>query len=165
MATNMNMLKPLAPGSKQQACDNENSMLPGDDCFYQYEIQDAQDKVAKRPAFFGHKVLAVSYGGKLQLFGKRGVTFLGAMEKCSPETSDTECNPAYTGTSWVRLTKVAVGTDGFPTITVSSAADWKMDDHIVVTSTDYLPSHSEEMVLVEDANGGGTFRVRTPSRA
>lgn len=54
---NMNMLKPLAPGSKQQACDNENSMLPGDDCFYQYEIQDAQDKVAKRPAFFGHKVL------------------------------------------------------------------------------------------------------------
>jgi hypothetical protein len=159
MAMNMNMATPPAPLSKQKGCIGINT-LPEDDCFYQYEIQDAQDKTANRPAFFGHKTLAVSYGGTLQLFGNRGVTFLGVMEKCSPQTRDTECNPAYTGTSWVRLTQLTVGADGFPTITVSRAVDWKTGDHIVVTSTDYLPSHSEEMILMEDAKGGSTFKVK-----
>ena len=41
------------------------------DCFYQY------DNPSNSELYFGRKVLAVSYGGSLQLFGKKGSTFDG----------------------------------------------------------------------------------------
>ena len=37
------------------------TFLPEGDCFYQYEIFDSADKAAGRAAYFGHKVLAVSF--------------------------------------------------------------------------------------------------------
>ena len=137
---------------KTQKCNSKKGykqFLPGDDCFYRYEIQDAKDRADKRQAYFGHKVLAVSFGGTLQLFGARGVSYLKQGEKCLPDKPGNECNPAFTGTSWVRLTGVEDKTH----ITVSRAVDWKKGDHIVVTGTDYLPSHSEEVVLAQDAAG------------
>ena len=42
---------------------------------------------------------------------------------------------------------------GNETLTVNAALDWKKGDHIVVTTTDYLPGHSEEAVLASDAGG------------
>ena len=47
-------------------------------------------------------------------------------------------------------------------ITVSRAVDWKKGDHIVVTGTDYLPSHSEEAVLAEDAGGTAKLTLQSP---
>jgi hypothetical protein len=134
------------------------ALLPENDCFYQYEIQDKQDKAAARKAYFGHKVLALSFGGTLQLFGSRGVSYLTQGQQCQPTVPNNECNPAFTGTSWVRLTGVTDATH----ITVSRGVDWKMGDHIVVTPTDYLPSHAQEVVLAADAAGGTNLTLQSP---
>jgi hypothetical protein len=157
MADHMNMggMMPTPPWNKNKDCTHSNH-LPGNDCFYQYEIQEKKnDKVS----YFGHKVLAVSYGGTLELFGSHGVTYREASQPCDPQAVDTECNPAFTGKSWVRLTGVGKPLLGVQSITVNRPVDWKKDDHIVVTTTDYLPSHSEEMILTEDAKGS-TLKVK-----
>lgn len=153
---------PVPPIPKNQPCVASDPMygkyLPNKDCFYQYEIQDSQDRQNSRKAYFGHKVLAVSFGGTLQLFGSDGVTYLMQGQKCQPGVVGNECNPANTGTSWRRLTKVAEDKqtgDWQLTLdapTGSVPVNWKAGDHIVVTTTDYLPSHSEERILTQDAN-------------
>ncbi len=162
MATDMMMDPPPPPPTpKNQGCTSikgYSAVLPGDDCFYQYEIQDKQDRQQGRKAYFGHKVLAVSFGGTLQLFGSRGVTYLKNGEQCMPGVVNNECNPAFTGTSWVRLNGVTDATH----ITVDRSVDWKMNDHIVLTPTDYLPSHAEEVILAEDANGGTALTLQSP---
>ena len=155
------MMNPPPPPTlpKNKPCNviqGYGQYLPGNDCFYQYEIQDALDRKVSRKAYFGHKVLAVSFGGTLQLFGSDGVTYLTQGQKCTPSTVGNECNPANSGTSWRRLT--AIGTNnGNQTLTLdaptgSSPVNWKKGDHIVVTTTDYLPSHSEERILAADAS-------------
>ena len=157
MSLNTGKNPPPPPAKpKNQACNHitgYSKYLPGDDCFYQYEIQDAADQQAKRQAFFGHKVLAVSFGGSLQLFGSRGVSYLKAGQKCTPGVPNTECNPAFTGTSWVRLTGVTDATH----ITVSRAVDWNAGDVVAVTATDYLPSHTEEVTI--ESNVGNTTKI------
>ena len=156
MADDMLMNPPPPPPlpknkTKCKPSSGYDAVLPGNDCFYQYEIQDKADKLAVRKAYFGHKVLAVSFGGVLQLFGSEGVTYLKQGEKCTPDEPDTECNPAFTGTSWVRLT--GIDSKDPTMITVSRAVDWKAGSHIVVTPTDYLPSHAEVRTLAKDADG------------
>jgi len=161
MAMSLMMNPPPAPTNKQKACNHitgYSQYLPGDDCFYQYEIQDQQDKQAGRMAYFGHKVLAVSFGGTLQLFGSKGVSYLMTGQQCTPSKPNTECNPAFTGTSWVRLTGVTDATH----ITVSSGVDWQAGDHIIVTGTDYLPSHTQEVVLAANAGGGTNLTLQSP---
>jgi hypothetical protein len=94
--------------------------------------------------------LGVSYGGTLQLYGKRGVA--------SPEPT----NIASSGTSWARLSNpsgnVAPGTTK---ITLDRAVAWKVNDWIVVSSTDYLPGHAEQMQIdkVETTAGGSQLTV------
>ena len=44
-----------------------------DDYFYPYHPLPHDD--ADMQGYFGYKVLAVSYGGTLQLFGKKGATY------------------------------------------------------------------------------------------
>ncbi len=166
MAVNMMMDNPPPPTlPKNQPCvsvKGYSNLLPGDDCFYQYEIQDKQDKGSSNPAYFGHKVLALSFGGTLQLFGAEGVSYLAQGQPCTPSVPNTECNPAFTGTSWVRLTGVTKDANGAQTtITVNRAVHWKKGDHIVVTTTDYLPGHSEEVVLSDDADGT-TIKLDSP---
>ncbi len=104
--------------------------LPGgvDDCFYQYD-----DPSVSR-YYFGRKVLAVSYGGTLRLFGKKGSTFDGLTPK-----------PQNTGTSWTRLITNLKATD--TKFEVNAAVDWQIGDHIVITPTDYLPGHAEEAII------------------
>ncbi len=157
------MMNPPPPPTtpKNQPClslTGYSQYLPDNDCFYQYEIQDTQDQQAGRKAYFGHKVLALSFGGTLQLFGAKGVSYLMAGEECDPSEPNTECNPAFTGTSWVRLTGVTDATH----ITVSRGVDWKANDHIVVTGTDYLPSHTQDVQLAQDANGATTLVLQSP---
>jgi hypothetical protein len=121
---------------------------PVDDYFYPYHPLAHDEK--DHHAYFGYKVLAVSYGGKLQLFGKKGAIY-------NEIAADTACNPTgpnsarSTGRSWVRLAH-----DATPSATTNKAGgtkiriespkcglDWASGDEIVITTTDYLPGHSE----------------------
>ncbi|HKD85027.1 MAG TPA: hypothetical protein VKB58_09790 [Terriglobales bacterium] len=144
---------PLPKNDSKNPCKSVTGykvVLPSDDCFYQYEVQGQAD--GGGVTYFGHKVLAVSFGGVLQLFGSESVSYLQQGQTCMPKVPGTECNPAFTGTSWVRL--VAVDPTDNKKITLSKAVDWKAGDHIVVTPTDYLPSHAEVRTLAQDANNG-----------
>jgi hypothetical protein len=139
--------------------------LPGgapDDYFYQYgplAVDTGDDN-----AYFGYKVIGVGYGGTLALYGKKGATY-GALDSSS------------SGTSWRRLAKsVSVDSD---TIELDLPVDWVKDDEVVITTTDYLPGHSEQVRIKEKvsttifkvAYGDGTklkhahngFRFKLPS--
>jgi hypothetical protein len=97
-------------------------------------------KPAIRRRVFGYKVLAVSYGGSLKLFGKHG-------------TTSATLQPKDSGSSWVRLARTIFPCDSSnhdpncQILKVSSPVDWWPGDHIVVTTTDYLPNHSEELLI------------------
>ncbi|MGA3317101.1 MAG: hypothetical protein ABSC64_11765 [Candidatus Korobacteraceae bacterium] len=160
MAQQLMMDEPMPPTTKNAKCASKegySEYLPGNDCFYQYEVQDASDRTKMLPAYFGHKVLAVSFGGTLQLHGAKGSTFSDPLN-CKPSAVGNECNPSTTGKSWVRLTGVS---NGKKTLTLNGPVDWKKDDHIVVTTTDYLPEHSEEMILDADATSTNTSATVT----
>ncbi len=117
--------------------------LPNGDCFYQYEVFDTGDSPG---AYFGRKVLAVSAGGNLMLRGAKGIR---------PGTIET--SPADSGTSWAHLTKTLAGFNVVAPIYIDRVVPtWGPGDHIVVTTTDYLPGHTEEFVIKSvgsDANG------------
>jgi hypothetical protein len=86
--------------------------------------------------YFGYKVLAVSYGGSLQLFGYKGTP------NGTPANTDA-------GTSWIRLKDGADLAKGAQSLTLDSAPNgkWQADDEVVVTTTDYLPGHSEQLTI------------------
>jgi hypothetical protein len=107
------------------------------DCFYQY------DDPAQSFLYFGRKVLAVSYGGTLQLFGKKGSTFDGL----NP-------TPSNTGKSWTRLTQ-DLPADGTQLV-VAGQMDWRGGDHLVISPTDYLPGHAEEAIIADSVYDSGS---------
>ena len=121
-----------------------SDLIPGDvnDCFYDYDTLDPADKTAGNTgAYFGHKVLAVSYGGALQLFGAKGATYTA-----TAATGCMENSSSCTGTSWVRLNKNAL--PGDMKLQVAGALNnWQDKDNIVLTTTDYLPGHSEQLTI------------------
>jgi hypothetical protein len=152
--------------SKLDPCPQEDKPLPGQvrlpggvcDRFYEYmplPFDDGKDNGGNL-GYFGYKVLAVSYGGTLKLFGKKGSSFFGPVV------------PKSSGSSWARL----VGTilPGAKRLTVTWH-DWQIGDHIVVTTTDYLPNHSEELVICSisagtidfDANANATTPCKGPA--
>ena len=102
------------------------------DCFYDYP--DPQDSPGV--GFFGSKVLAVSYGGTLHMCGVKGTTI-----------DDSSLGKSNSGTSWVRLAKDLTPSDS--TLAVNRAVNWQEGDHIVVTTTDYIPGHSEKLVITK----------------
>ena len=115
-----------------------------DDYFYTYHplFHDGGD----HNAYFGYKVLGVGYGGTLQLFGAKGGCYA---------PGDTNCSaPDFTGRSWVRLN--ATVQPGASQLTVevppglsADGLGWKEDDFIVLTTTDYLPGHSELLKVLK----------------
>jgi hypothetical protein len=121
---------------------------PVDDYFYAYEPLFHDDGDPK--AYFGYKVLGVSHGGTLQLYGKKGSCVSG----CD--------NPRTTGESWVRLNQTVSPADAGDktTLIVDSAVDWTAGDQIVLTTTDYLPGHSELLTVAEDTKNGKTVKLR-----
>ncbi|MGH7779240.1 MAG: G8 domain-containing protein [Candidatus Binataceae bacterium] len=125
--------------------------LPGgvNDCFYDYTTLDPNDVAG---AYFGHKVLAVSYNGTLQLFGKKGATY-GA----TAQTGCMENSSSCTGTSWVRLTKDAL--PGDMSLQVAGPVDWQDGDKIVLTTTDYLPGHSEQLTVKGTPGSSNTVNL------
>ena len=137
-SVNTTLMRHTVPSPKNGSCVTASSIdpsykLPGDDCFYPYDSFDAGD--AGKEAYFGHKVLALSYGGTMQFLGVKGATY--------DPTVDND--PSQTGQSWVRLAGVS---SDKKTLTLSAAVPtWKAGDHIVVTTTDYLPTHNEEVCI------------------
>jgi hypothetical protein len=120
---------------------NGNAKVPlgngVEDYFYKYSplpFDNGTDE-QENAGYFGYKVLAVSYGGTLQLFGKKGAVTLRKLKE-----NDS-------GRSWGRLDGTIL--PGATKLKVDSTVplDWEKDDHIVVTTTDYLASHSEELVI------------------
>jgi hypothetical protein len=99
-----------------------------DDYFYPYHSLPRDD--ADMQAYFGYKVLGVSYGGTLQLFGKKGATY--ATAECG------ETAPTTSGTSWARLNATAKA--GTSTLRLDRKVNLRDGDQIVVTTTDYLPA-------------------------
>ena len=127
-----NMHYPTKPCTKASQLDPP-TLLPGgvDDCFYQYGVFDNNDIAG---AYFGHKVLALSYGGTINLSGYKGAQ------------GGDDSNPMVSGSSWMRLNATLKGDGSESSLQVSGMpADWKQNDYIVVTSTDYLPGHAEQL--------------------
>src|SRR5579863_372532 len=140
-----NPMTGMNPASCMRAKDvaGYNQNLPGnvDDCFYAY-MPITYDGGGSTPGYFGYKVLAVSYNGTLQLFGSKG--------------SVGDPQPSYSsGTSWAHLNADLV--PGVATLTVDRQVDWKMGDQIVVTTTDYVASHSEVFTITGVGMDGKTI--------
>jgi hypothetical protein len=133
--------------------DNGNTQftgLPGGvtDYFYQYSplyLDGAGTPFSATPynpgtqGYFGYKVLGVSYGGTLALYGAKGADYSVA----------TDNDPTDSGLSWIRLAEGRSLAAGATQLTVekSVAGSWHVGDRIVVTTTDYLPSHSEDLTI------------------
>ena len=118
--------------------------------------------------YFGYKVFAVSYGGSLQLFGRKGVADADLVSQ--PQTSCDTAKDQYdldqwarlSGSSWVRLDHTVSA--GQTTITLDRAVDWNAGDQLVIGTTDWYPSHSEQ-VRVQSAstsNGKTTLTLAAP---
>jgi hypothetical protein len=131
--------------------------IPGgvSDCFYAYKPLNFDG--ANPHAYFGYKTLGISWGGSLQLYGAKGASYDTA----------TNTTPSSSGTSWRRLAvnlaganSKGIGTE--TTITLDQPVNWKMNDKIVISSTDYMPAHAEQLVLSADANNSKTITVTTP---
>ncbi|MEO6327124.1 MAG: G8 domain-containing protein [Thermoanaerobaculia bacterium] len=122
----------------------------GADYFYGYHPLPFDD--GREEGYFGYKVLGVSYGGTLKLFGKKGV--------CT-----SNCGlPSTTGQSWVRLAETLTPDEAGSrtrTLKLDAPVDWKKGDQIVVTTTDYLPGHSEQLTVAADTNNGTSVTIST----
>lgn len=111
------------------------------DYFYQYKPFDVDN--GDPLGYYGYKVLAVGYGGTMQLFGAKGT-----VPPASP--GPAVLPPNDSGLSWGRLCgTLNVGDE---TLIVDRRLDmrWRSGDmdSIVVTTTDYLPGHSEQFGVV-----------------
>ena len=143
------------------------SQLPGlgdiDDCFYQYDatpFDNGKPANSVQPfGYYGYKVIGVGYGGNLQLYGKRGATY----DNLSPLASNS------TGTSGERLDNCASGTGpscasgvlkaGATQIVLSQKVDWQVGDNIVVSGTDYLPDHAEQVKILPKSDCDQTTKL------
>ena len=109
--------------------------------FYHYEKLPDEDLANPKEAFFGRKVLAVSNGGTLQLFGEKGAI----------KGSIADPN-LVSGKSWARLDATAADSRS---ITLDRIVDWETGDQIVITTTDFLPGHSEQRQITSISTSGG----------
>jgi cell migration-inducing and hyaluronan-binding protein len=109
--------------------------LPGgvSDYFYGYDFMP-QNMPPHDKGFFGNKVLAVSYDGTLQMYGMKGA--LPAASSPSPLNS---------GMSWARLDATVDPQDSSSgtVLQLDRTVDWQPGDQIVITTTDFMASHSE----------------------
>ena len=117
--------------------DTKFNDLPGGVSDYFYAYRPLPYDAGDPNGFFGYKVLAVSYGGTVQLFGRKGAT-------TDPETGPA---PSDSGRSWVRLAKTLNPGDTTIYLDRKVDPDWEVGDQIVVTTTDYLPGHSEQLEI------------------
>jgi hypothetical protein len=113
--------------------------------------------------YFGNKVLAVSYGGSLYLTGYKGTTN-------QTREAQQDGNALSSGRSWRRLADGHSLAAGATVLYMQYDNDldpalvdlgWKQNDEIVVTTTDYLPGHSERLQVntIGSSSPGQLVRV------
>ncbi len=120
-------------------------------------------------SFFGFKVLAVSYGGSVELFGKKGVAngdFVDPSDRQSacatpPNQYDVKEWALLSGGSWARLAQTAES--GQKTLMLdrdvgAGNGGWESGDQLVVATTDWHPSHTE-LVTVASNQGSGSLEL------
>ena len=110
--------------------------------------------------FFGYKVLAVSYGGSLELFGAKGVAGPDdSADSCTAPTDPTvvEQWAALSNSSWARLDAHAKPQD--TVLVLDRAVDWAAGDSLVVATTDWHPSNSEEVKISTVSADGKTITL------
>jgi hypothetical protein len=121
---------------------------PVNDYFYQYGPLHGDEVCTPNPTtgkceqgYFGNKVLAVSYGGTLDLSGYKGSNLINPRGK--------EEDPVNSGWSWMRLEDgKSLNKDAKELFLEGNPGGvWRNDDEIVVTTTDYLPGHSEKLTI------------------
>jgi cell migration-inducing and hyaluronan-binding protein len=152
---------------------DDNGKTPGglvygiDDYFYQYGPLHGDDKCNDgstwtadkkcktadgKVGYFGYKTLAVSYGGGVFMRGYKGAIYDKdpSLLINHPEAS-VDADHLSSGTSWMRLADGHSLKGGDDTLTLEEAPGnkWQKGDQIVVTTTDYLPGHSEELKIEE----------------
>jgi hypothetical protein len=117
------------------------------DYFYKYQRLPADDNLTQ-DSYFGLKTLAVSYGGTLRMFGLKGAEY-------QDPNPHNDLQGSNSGISWVRLDQnVCPPNSGNPgcvspdntgtKMVLDRLVNWQPGDWIVVTATDYVPSHSEQ---------------------
>jgi hypothetical protein len=136
---------PSRPCVKASSLDPKSPV--GDDCFYQYEVFDPADG---QGTYFGKKVLALSYGGTIYLRGAKGIR---------SENIPIAATPSDSGTSWVRLSSDLKGGEDILHLD-RPVPTWGNGDHIVLTTTDYLPGHSEELVIASVSSDFKTITLQ-----
>jgi len=147
-----NMHIPPSQARKVSSLSDANAYPgPKDDYFYAYHPLPFDGGADARNAvgYFGYKVIGVSYGGILQLYGRKGATY--ATPECGPA-------PTSSGTSWARLASPAA--QDTSALVVDRPLSLKADDQIVVTTTDYLPGHSEQLTVASEVNCGTQITVK-----
>jgi len=120
---------------------------------------------------WGYKVLGVSYGGSVRLFGYKGAkplqdkTFAAQADPAghcaAPTAAQSTLDAAemqdwadLTGSSWARL-QASTTTGGKTVLTLDRLApDWTAGDEIVVGTTDWYPSHSERRTVTNVGTTG-----------
>jgi hypothetical protein len=111
--------------------------------------------------YFGYKVLAVSFGGTLQLRGYKGA--VDSDYRCPNSAKTVDNDPLCSAVSWIRLNDGATLAAGKKSLTLErDPQNWQKGDQIVVTTTDYLPSHSEQLE-VDNPREGAEVNFHTPS--
>jgi cell surface hyaluronidase len=132
------------------------------------------------PTSFGYKVLGVSYGGALNLFGYKGALPLhgadgakigaGEDDHCvvptvsTLDTAEMKEWAKLSGSSWGRLDDLN-GPRTELTLDRSVKDDWQPGDQIVVGTTDWQPSHSELRTIrkIEEVGGVSKITVCVPT--
>jgi cell migration-inducing and hyaluronan-binding protein len=167
-------LKQTIAGQDEEVWNNNGSTaitLPGGvkDYFYQYGNFHGDTGTSPdtgQEGHFGYKVLALSYGGTLQLRGLKGTsgtidadikTMLKDADALTPADDKVITSP---GTDWVRLTDGGKKTSQKLTVSGSVQGNWQAGDEIVVTTTDYFPEHSELRQIAPPQNGDAANVVR-----
>ena len=120
---------------------------------------------------FGYKVLAVSFGGTLQLRGAKGASATTPADIATmlkrPEalTAANESSIVSSGSDWARLTGGGGKDSARLTLDRNVAGDWRKGDEIVVTTTDFFPNHSELVQLSAAPSAGkSSLDISTPLR-
>ena len=142
----------VIPPATQTKKSNANQFFEG------YSSDDTHHTtIQKNSGDFGRKVLAVSYGGSLQLFGNKGAFYSGpsSLTSCpipsAPYKNTNIQNWAnLSQTSWARLNSNAAQFS--KSITLDRPVNWSPGDTIIVGATDWHVGHSEVAIVQNISN-------------
>ena len=128
------------------------------------------------PTPWGYKVLGVSYGGSIRLFGHKGAKPLqdpawGGQYDSGPtcvvpsaqqstlDAAEMQAWADLTGSSWTRLQ--AINSERTQLTLDRVVSDWAAGDQIVVGTTDWYPGHSEVRTIRSAGAVSTTGGMRT----